>query len=159
YELAEEQPQEPEQDNQPDDLKGALAQMNEIYAAVSVGGKFRVMTGLPHPQYPLQRVAEFSTKTDFLNHIVTPKITIVKDGETTKHPRGRWWFENPQRRKYDGIDFLPGAPEEIVLVDARVANRTIRKANMWSGFSVKRAEGDCSLYLTHLRENVCGNNA
>jgi hypothetical protein len=164
YSLVEDEPQEPSQNGKPDDPKGTLANMNLIYATVSVGGKFRVMTSLPHTQYPLQRVAEFSTKEDFLNQVVTPKISIQKKDRKgvdtiVSIGRGKWWIENPEHRKFDGIDFLPGGLEEIITTDLRVANRIIRKINMWAGFSVKPAKGDCTLYLNHLRENVCGNNA
>jgi len=140
-----------------------LAELNAIYATVSIAGKFRVMTYIPHGEFSQQRVVVFSTKTDFLNHVVTPKITVVEkteDGASreTKRPRGKWWIEHPEHRRFDDIDFLPGGPNPIEINDARVPGRIIRKANMWAGFSIKPAKGDCSLYLNHVRDHVCQGN-
>ena len=47
-----------------------------------------------------------------------------------------------QRRQYDGLEFAPaGAPDTIY--------------NLWKGFSVKPKPGDCSLFLEHIRSNIC----
>jgi hypothetical protein len=99
----------------------ALAEMNAIHATVSVAGKFRVMTYAPHPLYPLQRVPTFSPKTDFINHVVEPKIAVKEKNElgerTVLKPCGKWWIEHRQRRQFDDIDFVPGAPATITVDD------------------------------------------
>jgi hypothetical protein len=162
-----EPPRSGEQSNGPADAAdpdlvpaAVLDEMNAIYATVSIAGKFRVLTFGPHPLYPLQRVPTFSTKTDFLNHVVTPKITVTektKDGESkqTKKPRGQWWINHPDHRRFDDIDFLPGGPNPIQVADTRVSDRIICKANMFAGWSVAPAKGDCRLYLNHMRDHVC----
>lgn len=64
------EPEKPEdahsksEDTSIDPIK-ALEEMNEIYASVSIGGKFRVMTFGPHALYSLQVNPVFSTKQDF----------------------------------------------------------------------------------------------
>jgi hypothetical protein len=137
----------------------ALAAMNAIHATVSVAGKFRVMTYVPHPIYPLQRVPIFSTKTDFLNHVVEPKISIKQKGDlgdrTVRKSRGKWWLDHPRHRQYDDIDFVPGKPCALEIPDRCVHGRIIRKANMFAGLSVVRAKGDCQLYLDHVQDHVC----
>jgi hypothetical protein len=137
------------------DNAASLAEMNEIHAAVSIGGKFRVMTCVPHPTYPLQRVPIFATKTDFLNHVVEPKISVPKGDSTVLKPRGKWWIEHRRRRQFDDIDFVPGKPSTLEVRDGR---RIIQKLNMFSGFSVVRAKGSCQLYLDHVHDHVCMGN-
>jgi hypothetical protein len=137
-----------------------LAEMNEIHATVSVAGKFRVMTFSPDKEYPKQTTVTFATKTDFLNHVIHPKVLVTEkndDGTTrqVKKPRGQYWIGHPDRRQFDDIDFLPGGPDIIEVRDPKRAGRIIRRHNMWSGFSVEPREGDCSLYLAHLFDHVC----
>jgi hypothetical protein len=137
-----------------------LAEMNEIHATVSVAGKFRVMTFGPDKEYSKQTVVTFSTKTDFLNHVVHPKVLVTEkdeDGATreVKKPRGQHWISHPGRRQFDDIDFLPGGPAVIEVRDRRLPGRVIRRHNMWSGFSIEPGEGDCGLYLAHLFDHVC----
>jgi hypothetical protein len=72
-----------------------------------------------------------------------------------KKGRGAWWLAHPRRRIYDGIDFIPGGPSIIETPDPKVKGRIIRRGNLWSGFLVEPAEGDCSLYLDHAFNHVC----
>jgi hypothetical protein len=140
-----------------------LAELNEIYATVSVAGKFRVMTFGPDKEYPKQIAVTFATKSDFLNQVVHPKIKVVEKNDAgatrpIRKPRGKYWIEHPHRRQFDDIDFLPGGPAIIETRDPRKSSRIIRRHNMWSGFSVEPKEGDCSLYLAHLFDHVCREN-
>jgi len=55
------------------------------------------------------------------------------------------WLKHPSRRLYMGIVFAPqGAPTDYY--------------NLFKGFSVAPVEGDCSLYLDHLLDNICQGN-
>lgn len=61
-------------------------------------------------------------------------------------PLGKWWFTHPKRRTYDTVKFAPGmqlSPEIY---------------NLWRGFAVDAIPGDCSLFLAHVRDNVCAGN-
>ena len=57
---------------------------------------------------------------------------------------GEWWLIHPQARRYDRIVFAPGK---------RVDEDTY---NLWRGFVVPPREGDCSLFMNHVRENIAG---
>lgn len=135
-----------------------LSEMNARHASVSVKGKYRVMTWLPDGQYPFQSFAEFSSKADFQNINLHPKIKFnVTEGTKTKTVRmgrGEWFLSRSRHTHFDGIDFSPGAPAIITRKDKK--GRTTRYANMFSGFSVEPEAGDCSLYLDHVRDNICG---
>ena len=54
-----------------------------------------------------------------------------------------YWLKHPSRRQYDRITFAPG--EDL--------GPKVR--NLWRGFTFKPVKGDCSLYLNHLRDNIC----
>jgi hypothetical protein len=53
------------------------------------------------------------------------------------------WLGHPLRREYAGIEFDP-------------AGTYIRKDyyNLWRGFAVEPREGDCSLFIKHIKDNV-----
>ncbi len=54
---------------------------------------------------------------------------------------GRAWLEHEDRREYDGVVFSPkSAPANFY--------------NTWQGFAVQPVEGDCSLYLDHVRKVI-----
>ena len=59
---------------------------------------------------------------------------------------GQLWMESPKRRQYSGgVVFSPGKdiPEAF---------------NLWRGFAVAPAPGDCSLYREHMLKNICAGN-
>jgi hypothetical protein len=138
-----------------------VVEMNKRHAAVSIHGKYRILTWLPHFMYPKQQIAEFSSKNDFCNLHVHPKVkwTVEEDGErkTVKVDRGKYYLSQPEHQRFDGIDFNPGAPLIITRTDS--SGRITRYANMYSGFSIEPCPGDCSLYLGHIFENICGGDA
>lgn len=55
------------------------------------------------------------------------------------------WLESPLRRSYDGIEFAPTNPSK-------------NKYNLFQGFPIKAAKGECDLYLNHIRNIICGGN-
>ena len=82
-----------------------LAKMNERHAAGSVKGKFKVITFGPDPMYPHQRIAEFSSRADFCNTVVNPKVRVRKfdkegkpNGEQTID-LGVWWLDQDLREE------------------------------------------------------------
>jgi hypothetical protein len=135
-----------------------LEEMNKLHAVVSFKGKFRVMTKLPCPEYPLQYVPEFSSKFDFTNLNVYPKVSVeVKTDIGTRiimKDRGVFFLDHPKHNHFHGIDFKPGAPAIITRTDK--SGRTTRYANMFSGFSVEPKKGNCELYLQHVHDNISG---
>jgi Family of unknown function (DUF5906)/Bifunctional DNA primase/polymerase, N-terminal len=143
--------------------EAALAQMNEIYATLMVGGKFRVMTEAPHHEFRSQRMIEFATKNDFVSHVagMYPVVPVPEQQKGTniwqlkRTPRVVWWLSHRDRRRFDNIDFVPAARETILIADPDVKSRRIAKRNTWSGFTIVRAKGDCGLYLKHVKDHVC----
>lgn len=55
------------------------------------------------------------------------------------------WMESPMRRAYTGIEFAP-------------TNPTSGMYNLWQGHPISPIEGDCSLYIEHIRNIICGGN-
>jgi hypothetical protein len=146
-----------------------LTEMNERFSAGSVSGKFRVVGWVPDLRHPYQRIAQFSSKGDFCNGVVNPKISVPDefdgDGNAThweKKARSHWWLGQDGRQEFDGIDYRPGQPEVIEVKDRR-NGRKLRILNMYSGFSVGpdfvECEKKCALYLAHVYDNVAGGNA
>lgn len=132
-------------DKEGDDEKD-LAAMNAVYAITKVGGKTRVFELEESPTYPGCKVPIFSTIADFVAfHANRKKRIPTPDGKFKKVGIGRWWIDNPGRRQYDRVVYLPGVIDSHVL-------------NLWHGFAVEAKHGNCDLYLAHLRENVCRSN-
>lgn len=69
-----------------------------------------------------------------------------KRGKRMEMPAGEWWLRHPGRRQYTGIVFSP-------------ARDVPDNYNLWRGFDVEPKAGDCSLFLDHLRNVVCGGNS
>jgi phage/plasmid primase-like uncharacterized protein len=145
------------------DIHAAIIKdMNAVYAAMQLRGKFRVMTEFPDGAHPLQRDVVFSTKSDFTAHVTHPMVPVpyydrgARAWKVKGQQRGAWWLTQKSRRRFHDIDFVPGSPRTIGIQDPDVPERTISKWNMWSGFTVRPVAEDCSLYLAHLKNNICG---
>jgi hypothetical protein len=130
-----------------------LAEMNERHAGVSVGGKYRVLTWVPHEQYPSQHIAEFSSRDDFCNINVHPRVNAGSVEKPRWVGRGDYFLEQDKHARYDGIEFSPGDPPVIERTDR--TGHTFCYANMYSGFAVEAIAGNCQLYLDHVLQNVC----
>lgn len=113
-----------------------ILEMNKKFAVVNAGGKCRV---LEEKIDPLHGNKDFDLwqVTDFKQFYSNRYIKI----DDKKRHLGSVWFDHPQRRGYAGIGFYPkGAPDDIY--------------NIWGGFAVEPVEGDCSLFIEHVRENI-----
>jgi hypothetical protein len=122
----------------------ALDAMNARFAVVRVGGRTRVMALEKDPARRGALVPTYSTIPDFKAFHDRDRIEIVDgNGEVKRLPKGSWWIKSERRRQYEAVVFEPGAEEDPA------------KFNLWRGFTVEPIEGDCSLYLAHLTDNVC----
>jgi hypothetical protein len=129
--------------------KTDLDRMNERFAVVRVGGKTRVMEFQESPARRGALVPVYSTLRDFRDFQDKYRVKVENnDGGVIRTGRGTWWVKHPERRQYDAVVFEPGASEE----------QTRGKLNLWRGFAVEPRAGDCSLYLAHLRDNICSGN-
>jgi hypothetical protein len=120
-----------------------LAKMNAKYAIVKLGGKTRVVEFEESPIYPSCRVPVYSTIPDFCAFHAKHKKIVVNGAEKKQIGLGRWWIQHSGRQQYDGVIYAPG-------------RKTPGKLNLWTGFGCEPKLGECDLYLTHLRDNVCG---
>ena len=121
-----------------------LSEINSRHASVIVGGSSRVLRESWDPLFQ-RRTVEYLKKDAFKDYWNTRRVEVpVATGKTQEMPAGEWWFRHRLRRSYEDVNYAPGAelPEGVY--------------NLWQGFAVLPSEGDCNLYLDHLRENICG---
>jgi Mesyanzhinovviridae DNA primase len=121
-----------------------LRELNNTYAVVSnLGGKCRIIERVKDPMMKRYRITKQSFE-DFRNanmHIQV-QCGTDKDGKPKFIAKGKWWLQHPLRRQYKSLVFSP----ELTVEDGY---------NLWQGFAVEPAPGDCSVLLDHLRRNVC----
>jgi hypothetical protein len=127
-----------------------LREINDEYALVTVGGKGRVAREHKDPEFADRETVSYMLKEAFLDFWNKRSVEYVSgtDGngkpKVVSEPAGKWWIRHPLGRAYRDVVFAPGRelPRDVM--------------NLWRGFAVSpSAEGSCSLYLEHLRENVC----
>lgn len=115
---------------------GLLQEYNERFAVVNVEGKFRVADFDVSPGEP----PVFMLKEDFLNLHGTDYVTI----DDKPVPKPKLWLANGRRRSYRTVDFRPGSED------------TSRFLNLWTGWAVQPAPGECSAWLSLLHDVICG---
>ena len=127
-----------------------LQELNDKHAVVeSLAGKCVTIEEVQEPiaegkwrsRLVIQSFADF--KNRYMNKFV--EVGEKKDGSKVVEPAGVWWLKSPDRRQYQGLTFAPGRDVEGFY-------------NLWRGFAVQAIPGDCSLYLTHLRDVICKGN-
>lgn len=127
-----------------------LEYFNDKYAVIkNYGGKCLVVSDVF--DWALDR--DLLTRQTFENFSKgyqnkTVQIGTDKLGNAKFTPAGKWWVNHADRRQYDSIAFAP----EIILPETVY--------NLWKGFAVyaNPEGGDCSLFLAHILDNVCGGN-
>lgn len=121
-----------------------LRKLNSQFAVVeNVGGKCRVVEEVEDIGLGRTRLTKIGFE-DFRNRLMHQQIEVGqgKNGPQLK-PVGKWWLEHPKRRQYKSIVFVPG-------------RETPGSYNLWTGFACPAdPRGDCSLFLDHVRRNVC----
>lgn len=128
-----------------------LREMNEQFFVVgNMGGKCRVGEWEVIDRQAGTRRVSFQAFTDFHNRFKHREVPCGTDkkGNSVMKPLGVWWTGHGNRRQYEYVAFEPGLTESD-MPDA---------LNLWQGFTVDAREGDCSLYLNHMREVVCAGN-
>lgn len=70
-----------------------------------------------------------------------------KKGNPLVKPLFREWLQSKTRRSYRRVVFSP---------PPLVADET--DYNLWSGYAMEPTAGDCSLFLQHMRDNICSGN-
>jgi len=128
-----------------------LRKLNEKHAVISdIGDKCRIVSEVYDSSMKRTRISK-QTFEDFRNRYMNKYVEVEskKDKQGNKIPQfapvGKWWLNNPHRRQFETLIFAPGQDDP----DAY---------NLWRGFSCEARPGDCSLFLEHVRKNVCGEN-
>lgn len=118
-----------------------LAEYNSKYAIVkSVGSRAKIMTEYYDPIFK-RNTYLLQSKEDWQLANGTDKVAIGENRASAT----AWWLAHPQRREFDGIVFDPKDSHNNYY-------------NTWKGFAYEPIPGDCSLYLEHIRDNVCSGN-
>jgi hypothetical protein len=131
-----------------------LLMMNDRHAVIgNIGGKCAVIEELDdhlklHNGQTFNRtrltMSSFeSIRQRYMNKRI--KVGVTKDGVDVTEELGKYWLKHPMRRQYDTMRFMPLIEKEGVY-------------NLWRGFAYEAVPGDCSLYLEHLKENICSGN-
>lgn len=124
-----------------------LRELNEKHAVIAdIGGRCRIISEVMDYALGRTRISRQSFD-DFRNRYRHIKVQVGSgaDGKAIEKSSGSWWIDNPMRRQYETIIFAPGKD---------VPN----SYNLWRGFGCDALPGDCSLYLEHTKNVVCGGN-
>lgn len=124
-----------------------LVMMNDRHAIIgNIGGKCRVIEEIRDDVLHRSRIT-MSSFEDLRNRYSHIKVEVGKTdkGVPVYLPLGKYWLDHRLRRQFDTMKFMPMREEAGVY-------------NLWRGFSVEAVPGDCSLYLEHLRDIICGGN-
>lgn len=121
-----------------------LMELNAKHALIgSVGGKCRIISEERDEALDRSRIA-FQSAADFKLRYCNRRVVVDgPSGKPTYVPLGSWWLGHALRRQYETLIFSPGRDVPGCY-------------NLWRGFAFEPREGDCSLYLEHVRDNVCG---
>lgn len=122
----------------------ALQELNGSHWAVSVGGKFRVMSRVDEPVgdgKTTRKVWTSQAASDFCLFHNNRKIEV---GESVKSV-GTAWLEWPQRRTAKGVVFDP-------------ARNWPGWLNLWQGLAVEPRPGDWSMMQELARDVLCDSN-
>ena len=120
-----------------DNSNAIVEELNAKHAHVMISGKARIINTTTDPQNGWQ-MHDFSTPADFRSRYANHKVKVGNKTRTAAEV----WLESPKRRSYSGLTFLPGKDAGEYF-------------NLFQGFAVEPADGDCSLYLDHIRHNIC----
>ena len=121
-----------------------LEELNELHAVIlSDQGRCVVATEEYDHVLKRQRLIKSDPKQierRYANRVM--QAGTKANGDPRYEKLGLWWFENSARREYKGIVMSPEHEIE-------------GHYNLWRGFSYEPKKGDCSLFLDHVRENIC----
>jgi len=130
-----------------DDDAADMDEFNAKFATVNLGGTTVVMTMKEDIVHPGFLEPSYQTPDNFKSLKLNRKKVIINDaGKQQVVGIGHWWFNHRDRRTFEDIAYLPGAPHDRDVF------------NLWQGFSCEPKAGDCSLFLDHVKNVWCGGN-
>jgi hypothetical protein len=128
------------------DSEATLAEMNERYAVVSIGGSTRVVEIDVYDPCLERRYIRVMGKSDFDLLLMNETVTVMTDRGPREVPKSSWWLAHPNRRTHKGGITLDATgtlgPEYL---------------NTWRGFAVEPVAGDPQIFLDHIRMATAGN--
>lgn len=117
-----------------------LAEMNKQYFFVSIGGKSLIGSEVYDPALDCTTLA-LSTAPDMRVKLAN-RFVQVGDKRVNLFEA---WNRHPERGERKGIVFDPSGEAEGY-------------HNLWKGFAVQPAQGECDLYLDHVLNVICAGN-
>ncbi len=123
----------------PSDHRQVIEELNNRYALVVHGAQAAILDEMPGGEI---RFLQRSTWETWLAN--RPQVPVNKK----MVPAAKFWLTHPDRRGYEKVIFDPTQP----------VGEADGAYNLWRGFAVEPKEGDCSLFLDHVRENICQGN-
>lgn len=124
-----------------------LRRLNELHAVIeNLGGRCKIVEEIFDPALKRSRLTQQSFG-DFQNRYKNKYVQVgqTKEGLPIMKEVGKWWVAHPSRREYKTLVFSPG-------------NDVPGSYNLWKGFACEPRKGDCSLFLEHIKTNICGGN-
>lgn len=121
-----------------------LRNMNERHAIIgNIGGKCRVIEEIEDDVLGRTRytLSSFEDLRNRYSHIQI-ETGNTKEGKVITMSLAKYWLNHPRRRQFNYMRFMPHGDRQGVY-------------NLWRGFSVEPRDGDFSLFVEHLKENVC----
>ena len=118
------------------DDRDLIRDFNMTFALVIVGDKAVVMVENDDGGI------DFWTSTTFEQWFANRYVTL-RTGK--KMPAAKYWLRSIGRRQYRGLVFSPNRDQSGYY-------------NLWRGLAVSPRRGDCSKFLGHIKDNVCGGN-
>jgi len=105
----------------PEKNENEFEELNNKHFVTMIGGKTTVVNEVYDPAMERQ-ILTYSSPTDF-KHFYSNRFVPVEDRHV---PLGTFWFNNPDRRQYKGLTFMPGESSPYK-----------GSYNLWGGFSVE----------------------
>lgn len=137
------------------DVDAMLEEFNKFFLVKYFGGKARVCqhrevttthNGTARKEYLFEHQSFGEFKLGYVDEII--QVGETANGQPKFKDKGTAWLHNRQKRKYERVVFKPGLEKTSDDV-----------YNLWRGFAFEPKKGDCSIYLKHVRDNVCQGNA
>jgi hypothetical protein len=125
------------------ELEERVLEMNKHYALVRIGKNSIIATFSNNPNG--DKIG-FLAMQSFRDFAANQKVNIPTRNGFAERSMADIWMASEQRRQYYGAGIYPSgdAPTGIL--------------NMWGGWAVTPKEGDCSRYLSHLKDIICTGN-
>jgi hypothetical protein len=121
--------------------KDFVAQLNQRHFLIrNIGGKCLVGEMIPNPIGSGQ-ILLLQSREDFRAWYGNQFVTVSDSQDNSKRkPVGEYWLRHRDRRGYEGVDLVPGGPQELL-------NGYL---NLWRGFGVIPKPGAWPLMFRHI---------